>query len=154
MTRTEAISLAENFGKNLQYNAKTKLVSSYAWDTTLEFIKSKTKKDYGNSSAEENYTDTSFSYKDLINNEDQTKNSGDENDTLVPTGSTTPVCNIYDMGGNLYEWTTESYSSIFVPRIRRGSSYGGTYAKCPASYRDCTANTTDAYQGFRITLFL
>ncbi len=153
ISMTDAKSLAESFGTQQNYNTaiKTRLVSSYAWDTAIEFMQ-KSVSDYGMSSPQGNYKDVDdFDYIDITGKK-QTKRNGEE--TLIPTGQTIPVCNIYDMGGNLYEWTTESYSSIFVPRIRRGSSYGGTYAKCPASYRDCTANTTDAYQGFRITLFL
>ena len=38
VTKTQAISLAEGFATKQGYKAKTKLVSSYAWDTTIEFI--------------------------------------------------------------------------------------------------------------------
>ena len=38
VTRTQAVSLAEGFKTQQGYKAKTKLVSSYAWDTTIEFI--------------------------------------------------------------------------------------------------------------------
>ena len=103
VTRTEAISLAEGFATKQGYKAKTKLVSSYAWDTTIAFLQ-KVNSDYGNRSEEGNYNDTTFPYTD-IKGAKQTKNST----VLVPTGQTTPVCNIYDMGGNVYEWTTESY---------------------------------------------
>ncbi len=34
----QAVSLAEGFATKQGYKAKTKLVSSYAWDTTIEFI--------------------------------------------------------------------------------------------------------------------
>ena len=103
VTRTEAISLAEGFATKQGYKAKTKLVSSYAGDTTIAFLQ-KVNSDYGNRSEEGNYNDTTFPYTD-IKGAKQTKNST----VLVPTGQTTPVCNIYDMGGNVYEWTTESY---------------------------------------------
>ena len=35
--RTQAVSLAEGFATKQGYKAKTKLVSSYAWDTTIAF---------------------------------------------------------------------------------------------------------------------
>ena len=54
VTRTEAVSLAEGFATKQGYKAKTKLVSSYAWDTTIEFIQ-KVNSDYGSSSEEGNY---------------------------------------------------------------------------------------------------
>ena len=102
---TQAISLAEGFKNQQGYKAKTKLVSSYAWDTTIAFMQ-KVNSDYGSSSEEGNYKDTTFSYTDITGaRQTKAKNSN----VLVPTGQTTPVCNIYDMGGNVLEWTTESY---------------------------------------------
>ena len=101
VTRTEAVSLSEGFSTKQGYKAKTKLVSSYAWDTTIEFIQ-KVNSDYGNSSEEGNYSDTTFSYTD-ITGASQTK--AESSYVIVPTGQTTPVCNIYDMGGNVFEWT-------------------------------------------------
>ena len=103
VTRTQAKSLAEGVKTQQGYKAKTKLVSSYAWDTTIAFIQ-KVNSDYGSSSGEENYYNKTFSYTD-ITGASQTKSSNSP--VLVPTGQTTPVCNIYDMGGNVFEWTTE-----------------------------------------------
>ncbi|MFR5153779.1 MAG: hypothetical protein ACLTF2_04520, partial [Clostridia bacterium] len=103
VTRTQAVSLAEGFATKQGYKAKTKLVSSYAWDTTIAFLQ-KVNSDYGSSSEEGNCQDTTFSYTDITGAR-QTKASYSE--VLVPTGQTTPVCNIYDMGGNVWEWTTE-----------------------------------------------
>ena len=101
-------SLAERMSSTQGYSAKTKLVSSYAWDTAISFMQI-TNEDYGNSSEEGNYDDTTFSYTDITGAE-QTKNKNSSK--LVPTGQTTAVCNIYDIGGNLWEYTTESSSYI------------------------------------------
>ena len=131
VTRTQAISLAEGFKKQQGYKAKTKLVSSYAWDTTIAFLQ-KVNSDYGNSSEEGNYKDTTFSYTD-ITGASQTKEN--ESKVLVPTGQTTPVCNIYDMGGNVWEWTTESYSVTYCPYALRGGGYVNYFADYPAGYR-------------------
>ena len=76
--------------------------------------------------------DTTFSYTD-ITGASQTKASNSQ--VLVPTGQTTPVCNIYDMGGNVFEWTTESYSNTIYPYAERGGHYYGNYANTPAGYR-------------------
>ena len=54
VTRTQAVSLAEGFATKQGYKAKTKLVSSYAWDTTIAFLQ-KVNSDYGSSSEEGNY---------------------------------------------------------------------------------------------------
>ena len=86
--RTQAVSLAEGFATKQGYKAKTKLVSSYAWDTTIAFLQ-KVNSDYGSSSEEGNYNDKTFSYTD-ITGASQTKASNSQ--VLVPTGQTTPVC--------------------------------------------------------------
>ena len=150
VTRTQAISLAEGFKKQQGYKAKTKLVSSYAWDTTIAFLQ-KVNSDYGNSSEEGNYRDTTFSYTDITGTS-KTKESDDE--VLVPTGQTTPVCNIYDMGGNVDEWTTEFCSYTNYPYARRGGFYDGNFASYPAGNRNGSSDGADVYSGFRLTLFM
>ena len=150
VTRTQAVSLAEGFATKQGYKAKTKLVSSYAWDTTIAFLQ-KVNSDYGNSSEEGNYRDTTFSYTD-ITGASQTKASNSQ--VLVPTGQTTPVCNIYDMGGNVWEWTTESYSYTGFPYARRGGYYLFNVASYPAGYRYYYSDNAIAAIGFRLTLFM
>ena len=150
VTRTQAKSLAEGFATKQGYKAKTKLVSSYAWDTTIAFLQ-KVNSDYGSSSEEGNYRDTTFSYTDITGAK-QTK--AKSSDVLVPTGQTTPVCNIYDMGGNVWEWTTESSSSTFSPYAFRGGCYDDNFADCPAGRRDLDSDYAYAYRGFRLTLFM
>ena len=150
VTRTQAVSLAEGFSTKQGYKAKTKLVSSYAWDTTIAFLQ-KVNSDYGNSSEEGNYRDTTFSYTDITGTS-KTKESDDE--VLVPTGQTTPVCNIYDMGGNVDEWTTEFCSYTNYPYARRGGFYDGNFASYPAGNRNGSSDGADVYSGFRLTLFM
>ena len=108
VTRTQAVSLAEGFSTKQGYKAKTKLVSSYAWDTTIAFLQ-KVNSDYGNSSEEGNYNDTAFSYTDITDESKPEKTKAENSPLLVATGQTTPVCNIYDMGGNVFELTNEPY---------------------------------------------
>ena len=150
VTRTEAVSLAEGFATKQGYKVKTKLVSSYAWDTTIEFIQ-KVNSDYGISSEEGNYYNTTFSYTDITGAK-QTKAEGSR--VLVPTGQTTPVCNIYDMGGNVWEWTTESFLDTDSPCAGRGGGYSGDFVISPAGYRyDYSGDASDS-DGFRLTLFM
>mgnify|MGYP000131981533 CR=1 FL=1 len=150
VTRTEAVSLAEGFATKQGYKAKTKLVSSYAWDTTIAFLQ-KVNSDYGSSPEEGNYTDTKFSYTDITGaRQTKEKNSN----VIVPTGQTTPVCNIYDMGGNVWERTTESYSNTYYPYARRGGGYNSSFANYPAGGRDGGSDVAFDLLGFRLTLFM
>ena len=71
----------------------------------------------------------------------------------LKTGLTTPKCNIYDMGGNVAEFTTELKPGTSESVVLRGGgwSYNSTSAghrfdTGPGLYRD--------YIGFRATLFL
>ena len=155
VTITQAKALAEGFGTKQNYkNVKTKLVSSYAWDTAIAFIQ-KTVSDYGSSSEEGNYIDSpTFTYTGIADTEKnkQTKKNGTS--TLIPTGQTTAVNNIYDMGGNVWEWTTESCSGTGYPCTDRGGSYNNSFAICPAGDRDDVSDYAGAYVGFRCTLYL
>ena len=153
VTRTQAISLAEGFKTQQGYKAKTKLVSSYAWDTTIAFIE-KTVNNYGSSSSQGNYSDTSVTYKDITDESKPEKTKAENSSLLVATGQTTPVCNIYDMGGNVFEWTTESYSITNFPYARRGGSYLSSFADSPAGRRLDGFDDANANFGFRLTLFM
>mgnify|MGYP000764414926 CR=1 FL=1 len=150
VTRTQAISLAESFATKQGYKAKTKLVSSYAWDTTIAFMQ-KVNSDYGSRSEEGNYIDTTFPYTDITG---ASKTKANDSRVLVPTGQTTPVCNIYDMGGNVWEWTTESCSDTDYPYAGRGGFYNNNFANFPAGMRDFfSGNALDGI-GFRLALFM
>ena len=175
VTRTQAVSLAEGFKTQQGYKAKTKLVSSYAWDTTIAFLQ-KVNSDYGSSSEEGNYKNTTFSYTD-ITGVSKTKETSSK--VLVPTGQTTPVCNIYDMGGNVEEWTTEKflptgYKVEEVPvegtedgntttspkkyNACRGGNFGNTNPRepggCTAGDRRWDKDEAKENIGFRVSLFL
>ena len=150
VTRTQAISLAEGFKKQQGYKAKTKLVSSYAWDTTIAFLQ-KVNSDYGSSSEEGNYNNTTFSYIDITG---ASKTKEKNSNVLVPTGQTTPVCNIYDMGGNIWEWTTERCSLTDGPYALRGGTCYNNFTSHPAGFRFSYSAVADALFGFRLTLFM
>ena len=150
VTRTQAISLAEGFTTKQGYKAKTKLVSSYAWDTTISFLQ-KVNSDYGSSSEEGNYYNTTFSYTDITG---ASQIKAESSTVLVPTGQTTPVCNIFDMGGNVWEWTTESYSNTGGPCTIRGGLYSNDFAIDPAGRRGVRSDIDADFIGFRLTLFI
>ena len=153
VTRAQAISLAEGFKDKQGYKATTKLVSSYAWDTTIAFIE-KTVNNYGSSSPQGNYLDTSVTYKDITDENKSEKTKAENSSLLVATGQTTPVCNIYDMGGNVAEWTTESYSTTIIPYAVRGGTYYDGFARYPAGHRNGSSGNANEHDGFRLTLFM
>ena len=84
VTRTQEISLAEGFKTQQGYKAKTKLVSSYAWDTTIAFIE-KTVNNYGSSSSQGNYSNTSVTYKDITDESKPEKTKAENSSLLVAT---------------------------------------------------------------------
>ena len=153
VTRTQAVSLAEGFATKQGYKAKTKLVSSYAWDTTIAFIE-KTVNNYGSSSSQGNYYNTSVNYKDITDESKPEKTKAENSSLLVATGQTTPVCNIYDMGGNVFEWTTESYSDTDSPDAYRGGNFSFHFADFPAGGRGYGPAGAYDIVGFRLTLFM
>ena len=154
VTSRQAKSLAETFRTQQGYTSvKSKLVSSYAWDTAIAFIQ-KTNSDYGSSSEEGNYYNSpTFTYTGIADTEINKQTKANETTTLIPTGQTTAVNNIYDMGGNVLEWTTESFSIAGDPYTSRGGSYYDYFAIDPAGCRYVSDPVADS-GGFRLTLFL
>ena len=146
---TNLKSLTEGMDTAQGYNtAITKLVSSYAWDTAINFIQIKNS-DYGTSSPEGNYYNApSFTYIDLNGNIQQGPKAAS-----VPTGQTTATSNIYDMGGNLWEYTSEVHSGGQRSCTTRGGGYlDSSYIVEPARFR----GNIDEYpraDTFRITLY-
>ena len=60
--------------------------------------------------------------------------------------------NIADIGGNVWEWTAEIYSSS---RVSRGGGAGGSTTDCPASYRSYDSTGSTGYGlGFRVVLYV
>ena len=151
ITYDNSKTLAEGMDSIRGYTGTTKLVSSYAWDTAINFIKIKTP-DYGTNSPQGNYRETEFSYANVGETE-KTQTKAKSSSTLVPTGQTTAVSNIYDMGGNAYERTTESSSDTSYPISIRGGGYNSSASGTPAGYRyGGSGNATSTYS-FRATLF-
>jgi len=61
---------------------------------------------------------------------------------------------IYDLAGNVYEWTLEYTSSSKLPCAKRGGNYYDDGASRPAAYRDdyrTTIHTNNV--GFRLSLY-
>ena len=137
-----AIELARNFDTTNGYTTVTStLCYSVQWDATLTWIDS----DYigfaKDSTGKGNY------------NEVANTNSWKGSVTSTGASEDYKINNIYDLVGNVLEWTMES--SYTGNRVLRGGIYNGAGFEFPASRRDFTipSNSKD-YYGFRVTLFL
>ena len=129
--------------------ATTYLCSSYAWDTAINFIQNNGFPNYAKAredSYNENWIDKNV--KDSKGNIIKAANKAER----LSTGKTTPKCNIYDMGGNVSEFTTEVMPSTSEPLVLRGGHYN---YNGPAGQRS-DYGTSHAYSaiGLRATLFL
>ena len=101
-------------------NVTTSMIWGCQWDATLRWMQTNTNSEVANFPT--NSTGKG-NYKDINGN------------VLIPTGSNSSyaVNNIYDMAGNVYDWTIEAGSANF--RVLRGGDCGGTGSDYPASYR-------------------
>ena len=82
--------------------------------------------------------------------------SSDGNGILVTTGTseTNKVMNIYDIAGNVDEWTLESPSSDINQCASRGGSYFDTGSNNPAALRVGSDSVLSINRiGFRVSLF-
>ena len=127
--------MAKKVSKEIYTNNESvtsKLCSNYAWDTTLKFIEMRNI-GYATNSEEENY-------------------SGGLKHTGIESIAKN---NIYDMGGNVREWTTGNYSYEVSPCTIRGGDYNGSASTYPAGHRDyLTEMDAGINVGFRITLYI
>ena len=144
---SEAYTLAKRI--DVGNKANSYLCSSYAWDTAIKFIQThSTATNYATTreNFNENWVDKDVKDK----NGNVIKKSGTA--ARLNTGLTTAKSNIYDMGGNVGEFTTELNPNTSEAVVFRGGSYN--YA-VPAGYRwDIASGAAWDNYGFRSTLFL
>ena len=78
------------------------------------------------------------------------------NGVKLTTGGTeqSKVMNIYDMAGNVYEWTGEKPSNIDNAATRRGGGYINSGMESPVFYRTYLGTgVTDDDNGFRVSIY-
>ena len=77
--------------------------------------------------------------------------------SLILTGSneTYKKMNIYDLAGNVWEWTLEYTATSGNPCANRGGGINDRGSDAPASYRNYYSTTDDEYEylGFRVSLY-
>ena len=147
ITWSTAYGLAKKIITNSEANSY--LCSSYAWDTAVNFIQ--------NNSTAKNYSTSIEGFNGNWKPQEVKDTSGN---VIKPagisqqlnTGLTTQFCNIFDMGGNEAEFTTELNPGTSETVVLRGGNY---YSDHPAGDRwDIGSGIADLNIGFRATLFL
>ena len=143
-----AYSLAK--GIDVGSTANSYLCSSYAWDTAINFIQNNTT--WTNYASSRENTNDNWLDKEVVDvNGGVIKEAGTS--TRLKTGLTTAKANIYDMGGNVGEFTTEINPETGESVVLRGGNYSDSTN--PAGTRwDDPPTATSTYYGFRTTLFL
>ena len=142
---SKAYELAKGIGGG--EGATTYLCSSYSWDTAINFIQNTTGKNYATSIIGFNGNWKGQEVKDSSGKVIKPVNTAQR----LNTGLTTALCNIYDMGGNVGEFTTELNPGTSETVVLRGGSY---YNYGPAGYRWGNCSGASSIYGFRATLFL
>lgn len=142
ISQEEAKTKAESFYNKETDGIISKLCSSYAWDTALNFIDLK----------EENKgwitSGTGGNYKQEVGGTGKISKTGYHS-----------INNIYDMAGNVYEWTTEEYYGNDTVASNRGGYYASELLNgklvSPAALRSYNDRTYRAISnGFRVTVFI
>ena len=148
ITWSTAYGLAKKIITNSE--ATSYLCSSYAWDTAVNFIQNNsTAKNYATSIEGFNGNWNPQAVKDPSGNVIKPAGTSQQ----LNTGLTTQFCNIFDMGGNEAEFTTELNPGTSETVVLRGGHY--SVSRGPAGYRwDYGSGAANIRYGFRATLFL
>ena len=168
VTRTQAQNLASNVNSGTKISS---LMFGVQWDLVLAFMHNK-----GNI-ADSTLTSNSTTIGNYKNNLWTIKNANAKYSTdygrtftacpnpfkkdadskiLLTTGadSSFSVQNIYDIAGNVYEWTLEKTDRGSLPCAQRGGDFYDTGSGSPAAKRNNFYTfSTDYSIGFRVTLW-
>ncbi len=127
VTQLQAAQLSQNMYNSDKFTSD--LMNSYAWDTATVFIQN-----CG--------TNSKYSRQNSLNT------------SLAQKGITTDIqCNIYDMAGNVYEWTTETSLNSSNHCGARGGSYIDS-SKYTSFRNSIGTSGSGIHVGFRPLLYL
>ena len=86
----------------------------------------------------------------------KTEQNSYQNGILLTTGGTeqSKVMNIYDIAGNVYEWTLEKPPNTYEPCVTRGGLFNDTGSYRPAAEHGGSSSGHSFYSiGFRVSIF-
>lgn len=139
ITRINAITAATNMIDETS-GVKSGLISGKCWDTTLQWMVNSSANKTANAGYDTDSTGNGW-YKDVSNNDKTT------------TGQY-PINNIYDMAGNVWEWTTENCTGDSSFLAFRGGCYNNSGSDYPAAYCGVGIdNAKDVGIAFRVVLY-
>ena len=125
---------------------QTGLITGKAWDTTCHWIEG----NLSSINASASLTDSRYYGNHGNSLAPANENSGTKR--TAGFNENWKVKNIYDLAGNVWEWTSEAYSSRF---IYRGGRYGNDGSDYPVSYRNHINASYKNYDiGFRPRLYI
>ena len=162
-------SQAQTLASNMEHGDRTtSLMFGVQWDLTLKYLEKKGTSQADlktNSTSWGNYQNNAWSITNAnlkyapngsgwTNATEKSKTSSEF--ILLSTGADDSFSKrgIYDLAGNVWEWTLEYTSSPYGPCVTRGGIYGGTGSSFPASSRNYgTTTIATGYYGFRCVLY-
>ena len=142
VTQNKASELSRNmYGSEAKVTSD--LINSYAWDTAIVFIQK--------CGTESNSSTYSYTVGQSSTSTSAPQTTG--TNILSATSKVDKQCNIFDMAGNCYEWTTETSSRSNNPCVDRGGGYNVSLDRTSSRYG---LNTSHASRGhsFRPLLYL
>ena len=119
------------------------LINSYAWDTAIVFIQK--------CGTESNSSTYSYTVGESSTSTSEPQATG--TNILKATNKIDKQCNIFDMAGNCFEWTTETSSNSGWPCVYRGGDYNdsGDYT---SDRNDSNTSHATSPDSFRPLLYL
>ena len=142
VTQNKASELSRDMYKS-ESKVKSDLINSYAWDTAIVFIQK-----CGTESNSSTYSKTDG---ESSRSESAPQTTG--TNILKVTSKVDKQCNIFDMAGNCWEWTTETHSDSSYPCVSRGGRYYDSYVYTSSRSFNVTSNAY-SYNSFRPLLYL
>ena len=119
------------------------LINSYAWDTAIVFIQK--------CGTESNSSTYSYTVGESSRSTSAPQTTG--TNILKATNKIDKQCNIFDMAGNCFEWTTETCSVSSHPCVSRGGVYNNSI-RCTSNRYTYDTSCANSLFSFRPLLYL